>query len=260
MAALDIVVVAYRSEADLPDLLEGVKTITALRHELYLFDNIGNPKTLTIAWNDLARQGSSDYIAFLNTDIRLSPSWDLRAVEGLCRHDTGAVIGNPVGHDWSNVAFADGKVHPDPPLAPAPNVEAMSSIVKKWRGRLDDVTYRGCNAPFFAAVIRRDMWEALLGFDERFRFYGQDHDFQRRMSGRFGKHTVRIASCAIWHRGAGSTRQALLNGDVNFAAEMAHCGKLFAQRASGEAKPWDHLSDEERAAVRLDPVYSKMPR
>jgi len=48
--------VAYRSEADLPSVLQGLKTMNSFPHELHFHDNIGNTKTLTIAWNELARE------------------------------------------------------------------------------------------------------------------------------------------------------------------------------------------------------------
>lgn len=260
MISLDIVIVAYRSEADLPSVLSGIETMTALRHKVHLFDNIGNPKTLTIAWNDLARQGFADYIAFLNTDIRLSPAWDLRAVEGLSRHDTVSIMANPVGHDWPEVAFGEGPKYPDPAVAPAPTVEAMARIAMKWRDRRDDYGYGECNAPYFAVIVKREAWESLHGFDERFRFYGQDHDFQRRAYLKFGKPTVRVASSAIWHRCAASTREAAVRGEVDLNAEMVHCGKVMQQIASGSLKPWDQLSDMERQSVRRSTLYSRMPR
>jgi hypothetical protein len=51
--------VAYRSEADLPSVFEGLKTFNSFPHELHFHDNIGNTKTLTMAWNELASRGES---------------------------------------------------------------------------------------------------------------------------------------------------------------------------------------------------------
>lgn len=253
--------VAYRSEADLPDVLEGLRTMSSLSHELHFHDNIGNTKTLTMAWNDLASRGSADYIAFLNTDIRLSPEWDARLVAGIEQHgDSGAVMPRPIGHGWRCLLDQSQKPYSDPATAPAPTREAMVRISEIWKGSKDDYSFGGsCDAAFFVVMVQRSVWETLGGFDERFRFYGQDHDFQRRLLSRFGKYT-KIVSCApVWHRCGGSVREAVKSGDVDFNAEMRHCSHISTSLKSKKLIEWDLLSDAERTQVRLNSEYSKMP-
>lgn len=258
---LDIVMVAYRSEEDLPDLLSGIKEMTRLPYQLHFYDNIGNTKTLTRAWNDLAAQGTGEYVAFLNTDIRVSPDWDARLVEGLKHHaDAGVVIPKPVGHDWPRLVDPTKAAYTNPASAPAPTLDVMRKLAQMREFSKADYNFGGsCNAAFYAVLMRRETWLELKGFDERFRFYGQDHDFQRRMLARLGKYTMYIARAPAWHRCGGSVKKAVQHGDVDFNAEMAHHGNLTRDVKSGRVPEWDLLSDAQRAAVRKDPLYLKIP-
>ena len=253
--------VAYRSEADLPSVLEGLKTLNSFPYELHFHDNIGNTKTLTIAWNELALRGKADYIVFLNTDIRLSPGWDERLVAGIERHaDAGAVMPRPVGHDWKKLVDPTQPAFPEPTTAPAPTPEAMRHLAEAWKEHESDYSFGGgCNAAFYAVMVRRSIFEALKGFDERFRFYGQDHDFQRRVMNRFGKYTIIIANAPVWHRCGGSVQKAAERGEENFSAEMQHCGAISESLKSGSMLEWDILSDAERHRIRNTPRYNRMP-
>lgn len=258
---VDVVMVAYRSEADLPSVLDGLRTMSALPHQLHFHDNIGNTKTLTIAWNELASRGKAEYIVFLNTDIRLSPEWDARLVAGLERHaDAGAVMPRPIGQEWKSLIKPSWPRFPDQDTAPAPTNYVMRELSKAWKDKIDDYSFGGnCNAAFYAVMIRRSIWEDLKGFDERFRFYGQDHDFQRRLLSRFGKYAKVIDCAPVWHRCAGSVKKALQHGDVDFNAEMNHCGHVTGQLKAGLWLEWDCLSADDRARVRMNPTYTKMP-
>lgn len=259
---LDVVMVAYRSEEDLPDLLAGLKGMTSSEHALHFFDNTGNPKTLTMAWNDLAAQGSAEYIAFLNTDIRLSPEWDERLIGGLNAHaDAGAVLPVPISNDWPQLVDPSRQPYPDRERAPAPDAAAMRYLANLHELRVDDYSFGGsCNAAFYAVLMRRSTWADLKGFDERFRFYGQDHDFQRRMLYRLSKYAKTIVSAPVWHRCSGSVLKAMQHGDVLMRAEYDHCNALQEALKAGTVTEWDRLPDAERAAVRGNRSYNTIPR
>jgi hypothetical protein len=259
--SVDIVMVAYRSEADLPSVFEGLKTFNSFPHELHFHDNIGNTKTLTMAWNELASRGKADYIVFLNTDIRLSPEWDARLIAGIERHaDAGAVMPRPVGHDWPKLIDPSKSAYPESNTAPAPPPEAMRHLAEAWKDQENDYSFGGdCNAAFYAVMVRRSIFEALKGFDERLRFYGQDHDFQRRVMNRFGKYTIIIANAPVWHRCGGSVQKAAERGEVNFSAEMQHCGLITEALKNGSMLEWDILSDAERQKIHATPKYNRMP-
>ena len=152
-------------------------------------------------------------------------------------------------------------VYKDPANAPAPTPAAMAEIATKWAASRNDISFgKECNAAFYAVMIKREFWERMKGFDERFRFYGQDHDFQRRAFWREKLYSIRISSSAVWHRCAGSVRQATGRGEINIKAEMVHCGETGRSIIQGKMPHWDQISDAERAAIRLDPRYNRMPR
>lgn len=260
---LDVVMVAYRSEADLPDLLSGLKSMTFSPYKLHFYDNIGNTKTLTIAWNDLAAEGSAEYVAFLNTDIRLSPEWDARLIEALEYHaDAGAVLPKPISRNWPTLVDPSALSYKDPVSASAPPQDAMRRLAELYETSENDYSFGGsCNASFYVVLVKRSTLAALKGFDERFRFYGQDHDFQRRLFGRFGKHTFIVDSAPVWHRCGGSVSKAAQHGDrFNFGAEIRHCDMLAEALKKGSQVEWDLLQEADRASVRRNPLYTRMPR
>lgn len=259
---IDVCVVAYRSEEDLPELQDDLTLMSRHPIRLHLFDNIGNPKTLTIAWNDLARQGTAPYLAFLNTDIRISPGWDEPLVQALesVPTDVGVALPMPVGHDWA-LRSGMGEEFPRESVCPTPPREAMCRIAEAAKGDTGAYSFgAACNAAFYAVLMKRSMFEELKGFDERFRFYGQDHDFQRRVLARYGKYSIRVHRSVVWHRVSGSTMKASEHGEVDFHNELVHLGRVTDATITGKIPWWDRLSDEAREAVRNDPVYGRMPR
>jgi hypothetical protein len=263
MATLDIVTVAYRSGEDLEALRRDIPRMTESPHHLWVFDNTGNPKTLTIAWNDLALGGSAEYIAFLNTDVRLSPGWDSRLIEALERGGVaaGAALPRPVGHDWPSLLDPGRAPFPSHQTAPAPGPEDMSALAARSKDERGVYVFagEGDRASFYAVLVRRADWNRLRGFDERFRLYGQDHDFQRRLEERLSARTVRANGCPVWHRCGGSSMEAAKRGEVDFSAEMRHHGVVKSALRAGRLKDWDLLGPEECRAVRLDAAYAAMP-
>lgn len=256
---LDVVVVTYKCPEDVAALRRDLPVMCQMPYELHIHDNTSNADTLTRLWNALAMKGDGEYIAFLNTDIRLSPGWDLNLAEVLKAHpEIGAVMANPIGHDWPHLA---DPAQPPFPLSntdiPAPPPEAMTVIAAKLK---EDKGIHGraeCNAAFFAVMTRRSTFEALKGFDERLRFYGQDHDFQRRMKKRLNLVMAKVANSAVWHRCAGSVRHAA--GHVDIGSEMHHCGNTAGLIVNGQYKEWDLLTDQEREKIGRDPKYCRMP-
>lgn len=263
METLDVVTVAYRSGDDLVAMRRDIPAMTKTPHSFRVFDNTGNPKTLTIAWNDLALEGKADYIAFLNTDIRLSPGWDARLIEALETSPipAGAVLPRPVGHDWPCLLDASRPAFPAHETAPAPGPEEMTTLAQRSQGEKGIYVFagEGDRASFYAILVRRKDWMDLAGFDERFRLYGQDHDFQRRLEERLSARTIRANGCPVWHRCGGSSREAAKRGELDFSAEMRHHGHVKGALKEGALRDWDRLSPDERRAIRMDPAYGAMP-
>jgi len=240
--SIDIVLVGFRSEEFLPRLLEDIEAFTALPHIVHYFDNTGNPRTLSALWNDLAAAGTADYLAIMNPDIALSPSWDRRLVRALRFDPTlGIATPDPIGSS--------------PTAAPMPSVATMRELAKELAGNQEVSTG---DVQFYLPVLARRTWEALRGVDERMRFYMSDSDLLHRAKARLGLRAGRVHSCPVWHRGSASTGEAIRRKEINQSLEYDTSFAVWREVREGRMKDWDLLTDAERSAVRSDPKYGRM--
>jgi len=255
MSAVDVAVVGYRPGPETARLLAEVNAITRRPHTVNYFDNTGNPKNLSAAWNDLARQGSGTFIAFLNPDIVISPGWDDRMAACLEGHpEVGAVLPSGVG---GNGVFrlVNGVTYPGRYSNP-PTPDEMGAMAAWSADKAGHYVFSATDpAPFWAVMMRRADWEALKGFDERLRFYGQDHDMQHRLRRR-GLQTVMLLSCPVFNYGSLPTRRAREAGDFDVNEEYHANGRVYPLLRDGRLPLWENLSDAERAAVRGNPAYA----
>jgi hypothetical protein len=240
--SIDIVLVGFMSEEFLPRLRKDIETMTAFPRFVHYFDNIGNPKTLSALWNDLAAAGSAEYIAIMNPDIALSPGWDKRLIKALSDDKTlGIATPDPCGSS--------------PTAAPMPSVQTMKEIAKEYAS---DKRVTTEDVQFYLAVIRRTVWESLKGVDERMRFYMQDSDFLRRAKERLGLSAGRVHSCPVWHQGSASTGEAIRKGQLNQKLEYDTSLEVHRDLSAGRLKDWDLMTALERSEVRQHPKYGRM--
>jgi len=240
---LDVFVITYRSEAYLPGLLADLKATSKVPHNLKVIDNTGNKTTLTALWNDLWKASSAEYIAFLNPDIKVSPGWDERLLECLQKRPE-------VGIALANRYFAmNGK----------PDLSYMTRVSGEYTNQTRYQDLGEHLEGFYAFMTRRSVLQSLNGFDERFRFYFADSNFQLRALKAFGLKTTQVNYCLIAHIGAVSTQEADRLGEIDRQVEFRHVEETRAKMKSGSLKGWHELSEQERGAVRQDPSYSKMP-
>lgn len=241
--SLDIFVITYRSENYLPALLSDLGSMSKLGGRVEVVDNTGNKQTLTALWNDLWKKSSAEYIAILNPDIRLSPGWDERLLYCLkSRPDVGVAMGNRYFH-----------------LSGPPNAASMSKVAMELSNQPAFSDLGRHLEGFYAFMTKRSVLEKLKGFDERFRFYYADSDFQLRALDVLGLKTTQVNHCPIVHYGAVSTSAAEKNGELDRNAEYAHVEVVKSGLAQRKLKAWHVLSEEDRQAVRKDPVYGGLP-
>lgn len=258
MPHIDVVVVSYRSDEEVRTLTADLSESTVNPYTLHVFDNTGNPKTLTIAWNDLAAKGCGEYVAFFNPDIVICPEWDSMLLGAMGRRpDLGAVL--PVSMGSVRPVQCHGRIVPgnwgDPPT-----LKDMGEIKAAIAG--DDGVYIYCATDpcaFFAVMMRRTIFERLKGFDERFTLYAQDHDMQDRIRG-IGLQTGALVSAPFWHGGSLSTKRACENGEIHIQEEYVRIGQVLGPLRDGSLKRWHELSDVERSDVRGNPRYNRIAR
>lgn len=154
------------------------------------------------AYNLAVAQCQSDYIAVLNDDTRVEPSWLTELVDAAERHGVAAAGALVLDWDGAHVDFAGA---------------APTAFGHAWQhdhGRPSGGTYAehrmlfACGA---AALVRREQYLAADGFDEGFFAYFEDVDLGWRLNLR-GQGTVFAPRAVTYHRlhgTAGPSTQAL---------------------------------------------------
>lgn len=260
MPHLDLIVAALWPKEALAPFLADVKRMTKLPHSIYQLDVAGgkaSPKTLSAAWNDLAGKGKGDLLAFMKTDILLSPGWDLRLSETLeAFPQVGVAIPAFFGNERPIKLVAEGP--PTTLKEGEPGISDMTAIAD-WAEMFTGVIYlyEELNAPFSAAMMQRSTWQALGGFDERFRVFGHDHDFQARMSHDTGQLAASARSCPVYSKNGMASMESMMRVYADLGDEYAH---LAATRELiTKEGPWHKLSKEAKAQVRANPKFSGLP-
>lgn len=249
MAMVDVVVVGYKSEAYLPRLLSDLKECSRLPYALHYWDNIGNPKSLSGAWNDGAAMGDAPFLAILNPDVCLCPEWDVRLVRVLEEHQNVGVahargIGRLPNHQPPLPEMLAGLAHDA-----VPHLELLDYDVVGMDG-----------LKFFVPMIRRVTWEALRGMDERLRFIRAESEFYERIRRHFGQVVGVAHHVPAWHKVGASVRQAVEAGDLDERYEHVLSDGIWDQIRCGALREWHFLSDQERADVRANPLFNTVGR
>lgn len=255
MSRVDVLIVAYQRSPEwetfiqerYQDSAEGNVVVSVLH-------NI-EQQGLAIAKNRLAERTGSPYVMFANDDALPCPGWDRLLIDFLDRHrDCGAVIPLPVGDNRHADVWRPyvGNVQ----LSSCPTSRELAELTQKSVGAPEYLHYKskGLFSPFFAVMMRRSAWEALQGWDERFRFFGGDREMLDRLS-LLGLWVARLPRCPFWHRGGDSIGR---NTSFSYDREWRHRKLVLAAIARGQVPRWHELDSEERAAVRANPMLSRI--
>ena len=215
--AVDVVVVTFNSRAHFPRLRAALAAQTH-PYRLTVIDNASRPderprasdmpegaeivqmetNTGFAAGNNFAvKRRDAPLIALLNPDAFPAPDWLERLVAAAEKNPAAAAFG-------STQISADDPTHFDG-LGDCYHVAGIP-----WRGGhgwpvdtgvQGGDTFSPCAA---AALYRREVWEALGGFDERFFCYCEDVDlgFRIRLA---GHRIVQVADALVHHVGGASS-------------------------------------------------------
>ena len=216
----DIIIVNYRSADYLKACIAGLEAQTEPDFRVFLVDN--SPETgdvdrlgplderftllpqsgntgFAMGCNIGAAQGSAPYVVMLNPDAAPAADW----LENLlaCIGETGADMAGSTQLMAADPTRLDGAG------------DAYTPIGVAWRGGFeqpaDNVPETGtCFSPCAAASIyRREVFDAVGGFDERFFCYMEDVDiaYRIRLRGGFG---VQCRRTIVHHVGSASSGRA----------------------------------------------------
>jgi len=165
------------------------------------------------ACNQGAAGSEADFLLFLNPDTRLMPGSFAEPVRYLRAHEN-----ERVGIVGIQLVDADGRVARNTARAPTAWSMVGNSVgfdrlaprlfpphfVTEWAHDQTRTVDQVMGAFF---LVRRSLFEALGGFDERFFVYYEDLDFSVRARAQ-GWRSVYLSTAQTFHRGQGTTEGA----------------------------------------------------
>ncbi|MPZ17074.1 MAG: glycosyltransferase [Luteitalea sp.] len=235
LPSLDVVVVNWNGGRLLHDCIESVGAIHDHRFELrrvVVVDNGSSDGSMDgLEWLDSrvevirsrrnlgfaaacnrgAIGSTADYLLFLNPDTRVTADALARPVEYLA-----SPSGRDVGIVGPRLVDDEGATSRSCARFPTPAMFVSvvlglnrlfprrwpSHVMSEWDHRDTRQVEHVCGA-FYA--VRRLLFQALDGFDERFFLYLEDLDFSRRAALR-GSRTMFLADAVVYHKGGGASQ------------------------------------------------------
>jgi hypothetical protein len=168
--------------------------------------NVGFAK----ASNQAARGSAADFLLFLNPDVRVSPGCIRGAVEILSSDRRAAIVGvqmrdacGRILPSCSRFPTARMMLSECSALARFPSRLFQGSLMSDWNHRESRMVDHVIGAFY---MIRRSVFEALGGFDERYFLYIEDLDLSRRAA-LGGWRCYYAAGTAAQHPGGGCSRR-----------------------------------------------------
>jgi len=215
---ISVHIVAYRSRDTIGRCLEALQAQTVQPGEVLVLEN-GSPEGERVSAADLpdgvrfvesdtnlgfaagnnrlVEESSGRWVVFLNPDAFARPDWIEQLQKAIARYPDVALFGStqycaerPDRLDGTgDVYHAAGLAYRAGYLRPVSLLPAEGEV------------FGPCGA---AAMVRRDVFEALGGFDERFFCYNEDVDlaFRARL---LGHRAVQLRDAAVDHMGYASS-------------------------------------------------------
>ncbi|BCW99708.1 MAG: glycosyl transferase [Armatimonadota bacterium] len=254
---LEGVVVVDNASGD--DSLAGIGEVEL---PLRVLTNSAN-RGFAAACNQGAGHCASDYLLFLNPDCVVEPDAIAAVVAFMERKENGAVgvagarLLDAQGRTWR---CCSRRPRPLDFLKKAFGVDALfprlrTHLMREWDHEesrpVDHVM-----GSFY--LVRRNLFEQLGGFDERFFVYLEDLDFSVRTA-QAGYTVHYLAEPRVFHRGGGTSEQARvdrlfysLRSRVLYA--FKHFGRAGAMAVALTTLTWEPLPRLAQATLRANPA------
>lgn len=234
----DIIVIDYKAAQFVERLKKDLSSFSSMAYELHLWDNEGIQANLSILRNDLAAKGDGDFILFANPDICIAPDWDKRLAKRLDEIPAMAVCPKELVRS----------------TVPTPEEMWDEQHTVGLDSRLTRLDGYDKFKRLAALFMRRETWQRLKGYDERFRFSGADRELCQRIE-MFDGRTYLVHSCVFYHYGNFSRQAAAEDPTFDSDVEVRHKHDLLGKLYRKEIRRWHLMSDRERHEVRATPFY-----
>ena len=192
---VSVIIPNWNGALYLPECLDSLRTQTHPRLEVIVVDNnstddsvalvrrhypevrvlvLEENRGLTGGVNAGAKVARGEVLALLNNDALVNPAWVAALVDGLVRNpEAGMAASKMLLYDRPTVINSAGDTFG------RDGIPDNRGVWQEDRGQYDheEWVFGGCGG---AVAYRRDMWQALGGFDEDFFMYCEDVDLNWR--------------------------------------------------------------------------------
>jgi GT2 family glycosyltransferase len=253
LADLSIVIVTWHSAADLPPLLASLASVLAAGAELVVVENAsgdaapaiiralapgatvivnGENRGFAAAANQGLVASRGAFVLFLNPDTVAEPGTVPRALAAIAAEPTIGIVGcRTVNEDGTPQPTVD-RFHTVGGLV-AHALAAGRFLGTRPRGYVPEATGDVDWVHGSFLLGRREVLEAVGGFDEGYEMYGEDLDLCHRVRAR-GSRVVYVAEATIMHRGNRSG--ALRYGAGRDVAALRGTLRFFRRRRGAAAE------------------------
>lgn len=179
---------------------------------------------IAAGWNSTVRHMPADVHVLLNDDVEVVPHWLDVLVFGVTQNEIAGMVGLNAytGVIKEQVEQWPAKIIGTEPHAYRPRIDYNEAHFLDGDGSL--ITSCG-----FAFAFRRDVYEKVGGFDERYFCYYEEVDFGVALR-RIGYRHFMASYPIIYHMG-GATNSDIAN--VNASEQMLRSRGLFAEKWGG---------------------------
>lgn len=249
-----VVTVSYQSSDGVRQLLESLRGATNRSLQAVVVDNAEAPDVALQkicekygadyisrpdnpgfgVSSNLGARGAEPWVVMANPDLQFTPASLDALIDAAETHPQAAIVG-PALVDGSGNRYPTGRSFPYFSIGIGHALFARIWPENPWTARYWGSAWRGqgdTEVDWLSGaclVVRREDWEAMGGFDERFFMYFEDADLGLKARRKLGKTSLLVAGVEVIHQQGASTGN-LTAGTAAPAGTSASAGSKLNTR------------------------------